>query len=76
MRRQTELIHDFNSILSSYNADINKLTGIMMKLHDRLIQSEEMISTLFMVCSEIHRRYGEECNGCKYKELCTEYNRK
>ena len=76
MYRQTEPIHDFNSILSTYNADINKLTIILTKLHDRLIQNEEMIITLFTVCSEIHRRYGESCCGCKYKKLCDEYNRK
>ena len=75
MYRKTELIHDFNSILSTYNADINKLSDILMKLHDRLVQNEEIIDTLFAVCSEMHRRYGEKCNGCKYTKLCAEYNR-
>ena len=76
MYRETELIHDFNSILSTYNADINKLTNILMKLHDRLVESEKIIITVFMSCSEIHRRNGEKCYGCKYKKLCAEYNRK
>lgn len=76
MRRQTELIHNFNSILNTYQAEINQLTDNLIKLHNRLIENEVMIITLFNLCSEMHRRYREDCSDCKYKKLCDEYNKK